>query len=79
MQWSKEDHDKDVTRHGDSNSEAELKNKKKSFQNLEKGTFIKTSDYEGYIKFERDDDDKAGFQMIQDEDGIWKVAFMPIQ
>lgn len=51
------------------------------FKNFEKGTFIKTSDYEGYIEFEAGEGSevKSGFQMIQNEDGIWQVSFMPIQ
>jgi len=51
------------------------------FKNFEKGTFVKTSDYEGYIEFEAGEGSevKSIFQMIQNEDGIWQVAFMPIQ
>ncbi|MGB2993730.1 MAG: hypothetical protein WBB47_13950 [Paenisporosarcina sp.] len=51
------------------------------FKNFEKGTFVKTSDYEGYIEFEAGEGSevKSVFQMIQNEDGIWQVAFMPIQ
>lgn len=51
------------------------------FKNFEKGTFVKTSDYEGHIEFgsSKDSEVKSSFQMIQNEDGIWQVAFMPIQ
>lgn len=79
VQWSKEEYDQDVKKQGNDSSEEALEIKKRNFQNIEKGTFIETSDYEGYIKYEKDGGDNAGFQMIQDEDGIWKVAFMPIQ
>ncbi|MNJ48905.1 hypothetical protein D3C77_441130 [compost metagenome] len=82
VQWSKEDHDLDLEKQGNRNTEEELENSKRVFQDIEKGTFIKTSDYEGWIKYRvnnQDEKDYAGFQMVQDEDGIWKVAFMPIQ
>ncbi|PLS17419.1 RNA polymerase subunit sigma [Bacillus sp. M6-12] len=51
------------------------------YKNLEKGIFVKTSDFEGYIEFESSKNSgvKSGFQMIQNEGGIWQVAFMPIQ
>ncbi|WP_019412578.1 hypothetical protein [Paenisporosarcina sp. TG20] len=51
------------------------------FEGFENGTFIKTSEYEGYIEFKTSEDaeTKSGFQMIQNVDGIWQVAFMPIQ
>ncbi|MCM3745122.1 hypothetical protein M3193_13360 [Sporosarcina luteola] len=52
-----------------------------TFRNIEKGTFVKTSEYEGYIEFypNGDSDDKSGFSMIKNEDGIWQVAFLPVQ
>ena len=80
VQWSKEEHDqfskKDEKLY---DAKTQLENAKRVFQNIEQGIFIETSDYEGYIKYEKDGDKDAGFQMVQDEDGIWKVAFMPIQ
>lgn len=80
VQWSKEEHDqfskKDQQLY---DAKTQLGNDKRVFQNIEKGSFVSTSDYEGYIKYEKDGDKDAGFQMVQDEDGIWKVAFMPIQ
>lgn len=54
------------------------------FRNLDKGTFIQTSEHEGYIEFYRTGDssnseEMAGFSMVKNEDGIWQVAFMPLQ
>jgi hypothetical protein len=51
------------------------------FKDFEKGAFVKTGEYEGYIEFEAGEDSeaKSGFKMIQNEGGIWQVAFMPIQ
>ncbi|WP_127579852.1 hypothetical protein [Paenibacillus koleovorans] len=50
------------------------------YRNIENGTFVQMSDYEGYIEYKRPGEaHSSGFQMIKDEDGIWNVAFMPIQ
>lgn len=51
------------------------------FTNLEEGEFINTEEHAGFIKFNRTNDAEgvAGFQMIQNEDGVWQVAFMPLQ
>lgn len=78
VQWTKEEQDQDLQKQDASNLANELENSKRLFKNIEKGSFVSTSDYEGYIKYEKDGDKDAGFQMVQDEDGIWKVAFMPI-
>lgn len=53
----------------------------KTFNNIEEGKFVQTSDFEGYIEYQsrKDAESKSGFQMIKDEDGIWNVAFQPIQ
>jgi hypothetical protein len=53
----------------------------KTFHNIQTGTFVQTSDFEGYIEYQpsQGEASKSGFQMIKDEDGIWNVAFMPIQ
>lgn len=79
VQWTKEEHDQDLQKKDTSSLANELENSKRKFQNIEQGTFVSTSDYEGYIKYEPSSGKDAGFQMVQDEDGIWKVAFMPIQ
>lgn len=51
------------------------------YTNIDKGEFIHTSDFEGYIKYPSKDDPNHsfGFMMIKDEDEIWNVSFMPIQ
>lgn len=43
---------------------------------LTEGTFIQTSDENGYISF---DQGMTGFQLVKNEKGIWQVGFMPIQ
>ncbi|MEH7384439.1 RNA polymerase subunit sigma, partial [Bacillus sp. JJ1521] len=50
----------------------------KAFYGLGSGTFHQQSEYEGYISFRNKDGD-MGFQMVKEENGIWKVSFMPIQ
>jgi len=76
IQWSKEENDNIPV-----SDRATKKQILTQFKNFETGVFIKTSDYEGYIEFEVDIESevKSGFQKIQNEDGIWQVAFMPIQ
>ncbi|MGG3563243.1 DL-endopeptidase inhibitor IseA family protein [Neobacillus rhizosphaerae] len=49
-----------------------------AYAGLAEGKFIQTGDFTGYIEF-TNSGSKHGFQMIQDEDGIWNVAFMPMQ
>ena len=49
-----------------------------AYAGLTDGKFFQTGDFTGYIEF-TNSDSKHGFQMIQDEDGIWNVAFMPLQ
>ncbi len=51
---------------------------KKPFYGLGSGTFHQTNEYQGYISFRTQNGD-MGFQMVKDENGVWKVAFMPIQ
>ena len=46
---------------------------------LAEGEWIPTSEYEGYIKMEREDGEWLGFQMVQAENGAWEVGFLPIQ
>ena len=46
---------------------------------LAKGEWIPTSEYEGYIRMEREDGKWIGFRMVQAENGAWEVGFMPIQ
>ncbi|MFD1356333.1 hypothetical protein ACFQ4X_00375 [Fictibacillus halophilus] len=52
-----------------------------TFNNIDLGNFIPDGEHDGYIEYEasKSADAKSGFKMIKDEDGIWNVAFMPIQ
>jgi hypothetical protein len=52
-----------------------------TYNNIDAGTFIQDEDHEGHIEYmaSKDADVKSGFRMVNDEDGIWNVAFMPIQ
>ncbi|TDF92817.1 RNA polymerase subunit sigma [Paenibacillus piri] len=76
VQWTKEEDEK-VPNSDRGTSEQILK----TFNNIEKGKFIQTSDFEGYIEYQTSEDEKhkSGFKMIRDDDGIWKVSFLPIQ
>lgn len=73
VQWSKEE-DKKIPESDRGSVEQNIK----QFKNIDKGTFIQTSDYEGYIKYNSGAGTK-GFKMIKNEDGIWQVSFLPIQ
>jgi hypothetical protein len=73
VQWSKEE-DKNIHESDRSSSEQTIK----SFGNIDKGTFVQTSDFEGYIQYHSGEETK-GFQMIKNEDGVWQVSFLPIQ
>lgn len=74
--WSKEE-DEQIPLADRGTSEQVLQ----TFRNLEKGSFVQTGDYEGYIEFypNGDREEKSGFSMIKNEDGIWQVAFLPVQ
>ncbi|WP_339254384.1 hypothetical protein NSQ43_07445 [Sporosarcina sp. FSL W8-0480] len=76
IQWSKEE-DEEIPLAHRGTPEQTLQ----TFRNIEKGSFVQTSEYEGYIEFypNGDQGEKSGFSMIKDEDGIWQVAFLPIQ
>lgn len=49
-----------------------------AYRGLGAGTFHQFSEIEGYISFRNHNGD-YGFQMIKDENGVWKVAFTPFQ
>ncbi|REB08081.1 hypothetical protein DVB69_08910 [Sporosarcina sp. BI001-red] len=51
------------------------------FRNFEQGRFLQTSKIEGYIEYypNSNNEPPSGFQLIKNKDGIWQVAFMPIQ
>ncbi|MBD7984890.1 hypothetical protein H9649_09865 [Sporosarcina sp. Sa2YVA2] len=74
--WSKEE-DEQIPLADRGTSEQALQ----TFRKLEKGSFVQTGDYEGYIEFypNGDREEKSGFSMIKNEDGIWQVAFLPVQ
>ncbi|MGM9988968.1 MAG: hypothetical protein ACI35O_17305, partial [Bacillaceae bacterium] len=80
VQWSKEEDEKMPAQ--DRGTQEQILQK---FANIEKGKFIQTDDISGYIEYFRPsmgdslEQVMAGFNMIKDEDGIWNVAFMPIQ
>ena len=76
IQWSDEE-DKNIPIAHRGNQEQIIE----MYKNIEKGTFIQTSEYEGYIEFTPTGDDEviSGFSMIKNDNGIWQVAFMPIQ
>ena len=73
VQWSKEEDEKIPESHRGSDEQII-----KQFKNIDKGTFVQTSDYEGYIEYDLSEGTN-GFQMIKNQDGIWQVSFMPIQ
>ncbi|VXB72134.1 conserved hypothetical protein [Bacillus sp. 349Y] len=52
-----------------------------AYNHLAEGEFVETGEDEGYIKYYRskDPDSMMGFNLIRNENGIWQVAFMPIQ
>ena len=52
----------------------QIENAKAMIEKIKKADFKETSPTEGYLLFK----DSGGFQMVK-EDGVWKVAFMPIQ
>lgn len=76
VQWTKEEDEKIP------NSDRGTREQTfKTFNNIEKGKFVQTSDFEGYIEYQSraDAESKSGFHMIKDDDGIWNVSFQPIQ
>ncbi|WP_230203610.1 RNA polymerase subunit sigma [Bacillus massiliigorillae] len=73
VQWSKEEDEKIPESHRGS-----AKQIIKQFKNIDKGTFLQTSDYEGCIEYDSGAGTN-GFQMIKNVDGIWQVSFRPIQ
>lgn len=74
--WSKEEDEKIPESDRGTNEQNH-----KLFKNIDKGRFVQTSDYDGYIEYYPNDNSKvkSGFNMIKNENGVWQVAFMPIQ
>jgi hypothetical protein len=73
VQWSKEEDIKIPETHRGTDEQ-----KIKQFKTINKGKFVQTSDYEGYIEYDSGEGTN-GFQMIKNEDGIWQVSFLPVQ
>ncbi|MBW8351293.1 RNA polymerase subunit sigma [Bacillus sp. IITD106] len=76
VQWSKEEDEKiPVSDRGTNEQNFER------YKNIDKGKFVQTKEYEGYIEYDSSDNSeiKSGFNMIKSENGVWKVAFTPIQ
>lgn len=60
--------------------QASIAEVQKLFYELSQGEFIQTSETEGYISFTQESSEvPAGFQLKQNDDGIWQVSFMPMQ
>jgi hypothetical protein len=76
VQWTKEEDDK--IPNSDRGTREQIL---KSFNNIEKGKLVQTSDFEGYIEYQSSEDakSKTGFKIIRNDDGIWNVSFKPIQ
>lgn len=76
VQWSKEE-DQAIPE-SDRGTPEQLT---QQYKNFEYGRFLQTSKIEGYIEYypKRKSESPSGFQLIKNEDGIWQVAFMPIQ
>ena len=73
VQWSKEEDQSFLESH-----RGTIEQTRKTYNHIGNGEFIQTSDYEGYIKYDSGEG-ISGFKMMKNEDGIWQVAFMPIQ
>ncbi|WP_377890641.1 RNA polymerase subunit sigma [Alkalihalobacillus sp. R86527] len=71
--WSKEE-DNAIPKSHRGTKESILEN----VAGIQDGEFIQSDDESGYISFENDGG-TSGYQMVRDNKGSWKVAFMPIQ
>lgn len=71
--WSKEE-DESIPESDRGSKEQYIK----QFRNIDKGTFIQTSDDGGYIEYDTGEG-TMGFKMIKNADGTWQVSFLPIQ
>ncbi|WP_253701136.1 RNA polymerase subunit sigma [Bacillus sp. FJAT-29814] len=76
VQWSKEEDEKIPASDRGTNEQNHIR-----FKNIDMGRFLQKSDYEGYIEHDSSDSSeaKSGFQMIKNENGVWQIAFSPIQ
>lgn len=73
IQWTKEE-DENIPEKDRGTTEQHIK----KFSNMDKGQFVQIHDYGGIIEYDSVDGPMS-FQMIQNEDGVWQVAFMPLQ
>jgi hypothetical protein len=76
VQWTKEEDEKIPVSHRGTIAETLT-----AYNNIDTGKFITVGENEGYIEYEasKNTEAKSGFRMIKDEDGIWNIAFMPVQ
>jgi hypothetical protein len=76
VQWTRED-DKQIPE----SDRGTLAHTLMTYNNIDTGKFVPDGEDEGYIEFKASPnaDATSGFKMIKDEDGIWNVAFTPIQ
>ncbi|MGE7625257.1 S26 family signal peptidase [Viridibacillus sp. NPDC096237] len=83
IQWTLKEHIKDAKTVQPKLTRTERKlYETYSFNNIEKGKWhLHKDDDSGYISFPTyvNPNEETGFQMIRNKDGIWQVAFMPIQ
>lgn len=81
--WSREEHDDVMTRDDLNFSSVEKEmNYAYTFNGIEQGRLIEREEGEGAIEFiskYRPNEPPMIFQLLQNDDGIWQVAFMPIQ
>nr|WP_106783063.1 hypothetical protein [Lysinibacillus timonensis] len=73
IMWSKEEH-----LNIPESERGSIEHYEELYNIVYKGTFVQTSENEGYIKY-GSGEDMQGFQMFRNEDGIWQVSFIPIQ
>lgn len=74
VRWSKEE-DEQISEKDRGTDEQNTK----VFANIDKGVFKQINDFEGVIEYSPDEHSTTSFHLIQNEDGVWQVSFMPIQ
>ena len=79
VMWSKEEH-MDMAQDDFNSTPQEVL---ALFNNIEDGEFIQSDEYYGYIRYYPTEDKNleatSGFVLLQNEDGVWQVGFMPLQ
>ncbi|WP_270180952.1 RNA polymerase subunit sigma [Alkalihalobacillus sp. CinArs1] len=71
--WSKAEDDK-IPDRDRGTRESVLAN----IEGIQNGKFVQSDEITGYIEF-HNERGTQGYQMVKDQDGNWRVAFMPIQ